>query len=188
MLDFDGTTSRLVGNAASLSLARNINGFSVVVVAKLDTLAGGGASSYIFWQSRNDANNSARFGVGSATFVTPASGFFAGGRRNDLDTFAAAASTSDTNAHVFGGIGDYTNTTARLFVDGTNTATNSSWLTAGSTPNNDSLTSSIGFDGSTSNHFDGFVAEIALYQRALSSTERQAIERYLGRKWGITVA
>lgn len=36
--------------------------------------------------------------------------------------------------------------------------------------------------------WDGIVGEILIYTRALTSTERAAITRYLGRKWGITVA
>lgn len=36
--------------------------------------------------------------------------------------------------------------------------------------------------------WDGIVGEILIYTRAVTSTERAAITRYLGRKWGITVA
>jgi len=34
----------------------------------------------------------------------------------------------------------------------------------------------------------GDIGEILFYSRALSTSERQSVERYLGRKWGITVA
>jgi hypothetical protein len=38
------------------------------------------------------------------------------------------------------------------------------------------------------NFLDGYIGEIICYTRALSTTERQAVERYLGKKWGLTVA
>lgn len=34
---------------------------------------------------------------------------------------------------------------------------------------------------------DGYVGEVLIYTRVLSSTERPRVERYLGSKWGITV-
>jgi len=36
--------------------------------------------------------------------------------------------------------------------------------------------------------FTGLICEIVFYERALTTLERQTVERYLGRKWGITVA
>jgi hypothetical protein len=36
--------------------------------------------------------------------------------------------------------------------------------------------------------FNGDIAEVLVYNRALSIAERQSIEAYLGSKWGITVA
>lgn len=39
-----------------------------------------------------------------------------------------------------------------------------------------------------SNYLNGYIGEIICYTRALGTTERQRVERYLGRKWGLTVA
>jgi hypothetical protein len=36
--------------------------------------------------------------------------------------------------------------------------------------------------------WNGAIAEVVIYSRALTTSERQAVERYLGKKWGITVA
>jgi hypothetical protein len=36
--------------------------------------------------------------------------------------------------------------------------------------------------------FTGFIGEIVVYERALTTSERQTVERYLGKKWSITVA
>lgn len=46
----------------------------------------------------------------------------------------------------------------------------------------------IGYISSAAWQFQGWIGEILLYDRALSATERLKVERYLGKKWGITVA
>jgi hypothetical protein len=38
------------------------------------------------------------------------------------------------------------------------------------------------------NYLNGYIAELICYQRVLSTAEQQQVERYLGRKWGLTVA
>lgn len=40
---------------------------------------------------------------------------------------------------------------------------------------------------STTQNMNGYIAEVCIYSRALSASERQQVERYLGKKWGITV-
>lgn len=46
----------------------------------------------------------------------------------------------------------------------------------------------IGFYSSTLWPWNGWIGEILLYDRALSASERSKVEKYLGKKWGITVA
>jgi len=46
----------------------------------------------------------------------------------------------------------------------------------------------IGFYSSSLFQFHGWIGEILCWDRALSVSEMQRVERYLGRKWGITVA
>lgn len=46
----------------------------------------------------------------------------------------------------------------------------------------------IGYYNSANFQFQGWIGEILLYDRALSAAERLKVERYLGKKWGITVA
>lgn len=38
------------------------------------------------------------------------------------------------------------------------------------------------------NFLNGYIGEIICYTRVLSTTERQTVERYLGKKWGLAVA
>ena len=46
----------------------------------------------------------------------------------------------------------------------------------------------IGYYGSTLFQLQGWIAEILCFDRAISDSDRLKCERYLGKKWGITVA
>jgi hypothetical protein len=45
----------------------------------------------------------------------------------------------------------------------------------------------IGRDGNNQRFFAGVVAEILLYDKTLSATELSSVEKYLARKWGVTL-
>jgi hypothetical protein len=191
VLDFDGSTTRLVGNAATLNLARNVSAMTIVAVGAFDvtTAPAGQGGRYLLFMSRGDNALSARLTFGATAFTggIPA-GFQLFGRRNDADAFQTVTSTPDTSPHVFTATGNYGAALANLRIDGTTTATTNPWLTAGNTPDNSSLSVSIGFDGASGNHTDGFIGELVVFQKALTVAEAFAVERYLGSKWGITVA
>ena len=55
------------------------------------------------------------------------------------------------------------------------------------TTSNSFTLSRIGGVGTASPLY-GYIAEILIYSRALTTSESQRVERYLGKKWGITVA
>lgn len=49
-------------------------------------------------------------------------------------------------------------------------------------------TTAIGtYRQTASNFLNGYIGEIVVYTRVLTTTERRTVEEYLGRKWGITV-
>ncbi len=52
---------------------------------------------------------------------------------------------------------------------------------------NSSATGSLylGQDGSGASYFTGYVGEVIVYDRALKKEERQSVEAYLGKKWGV---
>lgn len=53
----------------------------------------------------------------------------------------------------------------------------------------DQTITSIGtYRTSAANYFNGTLGEILAFNRVLSTSERQSVERYLGKKWGVTVA
>jgi hypothetical protein len=73
-----------------------------------------------------------------------------------------------------------------LFIDGTQRTSifgATSFTTSLSTTIN-----RIGYVNSTTFQLEGWIGEILCYSRALSDSERLKVERYLGKKWGITVA
>jgi hypothetical protein len=183
-LDFQGSQFML-GNAASLNVFRNVSGGTAFVVGKIDAASG---SQVFLAVSRNGSNAQARLVIDT----DPAAlSWRAGGRRLDADGFGAATVSGswDTNVNVLTGLLDYGNSDAFLYENGTLLNSNTSFQANGNTSDTDSDAVHIGASGGgTSSFLDGFIAEIILYQRALSATERQRVERYLGRKWGITVA
>jgi hypothetical protein len=87
---------------------------------------------------------------------------------------AVSGSTSSGIAFFHNGI--LANNTAKI---GQNTTTIPNKLVAGS------LT--LGGDG-VSGFFGGYIGEIIVFDRSLKKEERQSIEGYLGKKWGINMA
>ena len=93
-------------------------------------------------------------------------------------------------------------TTDPLIYSLTNTASADLYITgtavAGTTntlPNTDAYTtdtsliySSVGYPGFAGSNFQGDIAEIIVYAKNLSTTERTTVETYLQNKWNITVA
>jgi hypothetical protein len=75
-----------------------------------------------------------------------------------------------------------------VFIDGTQrTGAVSPFASSFSTSGADTM-ARIGYYSSSLFQWQGWIGEILLYDRALSASERQKVERYLGKKWGITVA
>lgn len=75
-----------------------------------------------------------------------------------------------------------------VFIDGTQrTGAVSPFASSFSTSAADTM-QRIGYYSSSLFQFQGWIGEILLYDRALAAADRLKVERYLGKKWGITVA
>jgi len=74
-----------------------------------------------------------------------------------------------------------------VFVDGTQRSSAINGATNGTTSGSVSVTR-MGSLSSASQQFDGWIGEVICYNRPLSASQRLSVERYLGLKWGITVA
>lgn len=72
-----------------------------------------------------------------------------------------------------------------IWVNGSQEASNSNTSVNGDTRNDSALY--IGARGGESTYSNGYIGEIIIFSRALKSEERSAVEKYLGRKWGIKV-
>ena len=90
---------------------------------------------------------------------------------------------------------DSTHAIVTIVLDGTSTTDLSAWkngssLTASSTATQTIDTQSgVGIGRSPAgNHLNGDVAEIIVYNSALSTSDRESVESYLSTKWGISVA
>lgn len=91
-------------------------------------------------------------------------------------------SFSFKTSYILTGLRDATTTT--IFRNGTQKATS----TAVYIPNVDSSSSFlIGAANSSTFPFDGYISELILFERALSVDERKSVEKYLGKKYAITV-
>ena len=185
VLDFGGA-QLLSGNAAALNLATNVGGLTAFFVSKFDSVA---PSQQILFDLQTSQLNS-RFALDAGSGVSPGTAVRLGGRRLDADAFDAAlgaASSQNSNDTVFAGTIAYSAATANLHANGLLVATDGTFQTAGNTSNTDSTGIHIGANYLAANGLDGFIAEVIVYQRALSANERERVERALGRKWGITV-
>jgi len=181
VLDFDGNRV-LAGNSASLNFARAVGGVSIFFAGKWDTLEGQATGVFI---SRGDSASSGRCNIDYASSV---SGFRMIGRRLDTDSAAVLTTAGNTNAGIFAGIFDYANSDGFFRINGSTVASSTSFQANGVTQDNDSVGISIGGIPSLASGLDGFIGEVVIYRRALTVTEQQTLERYLGAKWNITVA
>jgi hypothetical protein len=122
---------------------------------------------------------------GAVKFLEVAFGSFTEGVGRLRPTYAASPSTllgpavcSVVRSAAAGGF---------VFIDGT--ARISGVNSAASFTTSASVTMRrIGYYSSSFFQFQGWIGEILCYSRALSDSERLKVERYLGKKWGITVA
>jgi hypothetical protein len=86
------------------------------------------------------------------------------------------------------GVADYANSDGFVYRNGELHASNTNWLTAGTTPDSASAAVSVGGlpDGVTQQYL-GQIAQVLWYKRALSATEVLFVSRWLGRLYGVTV-
>lgn len=168
--------------STSVGILRNKTGCSAFAVVSRNSTAAG--DKYIFHFCRNSAG-STRFLMG----YTGNTNVNAGGRRLDTDSYATFGSTYPsplTTFYVHEAIGNYSDSHGRMLINGTSVHENTSWLTDGSTSDTDG-TDANWIGGSTPGFspFTGWMAELIIYDRALSDTERQSVEAYINTKFAI---
>jgi len=184
VLDYTGG-QEMLGNAATLGLLRNVSGATIIAAVKWDALStvSLGYTAVLF--SSGTGATAARAALTSVAPVV--NSLSVGGRRLDADSFARANGTGTTNPRIASAVCDYANSDAFIYADGSLAGSNTSFQTTGNTSDTDSLAVSVG-GGNGPNLLDGWIGEVLVWPRVLTNAQRLQVERYLGRKWGITVA
>ena len=176
VIDFDGSGNFLTGNAASLTMFKNVPYAGVFIVMAFDAL---NKNQYFFEHKGLGAG--ARFQI----FQQPNTNIVLGARRLNADSLATVTtSAATTGPAIIAGIVDYTNSDAFLRRDGANLASSTSFLNDGNTEDANSDGHTIG--GVSSLLLDGYIAEVVVYNTALSTSDRARVESYLAAKWGIS--
>lgn len=169
-IGFDGVNDILAYTGTGLDLARNTGAMSAVGVWKA---ANTGTDQHLF--ALSTTTNFARCRV-----TKNASGNLdaMGGRRQDADSFTqiTANSAMGTSCTITSAIFDYTNTDAYLYRNGALVASNTSFLTAGSTSDTASMTCRVGGAFNGVQFLQGNIASLIFYRIALSGAQREALE------------
>jgi hypothetical protein len=161
---------------------RNSPGATLIAVHRPSRITTG---QQIVFFSTNTSQNTTRAGL-AAGLLSAALEF--GGRRLDSNSFQSITSTGTANTpYVHVGVANYSAASATMYVNGEIAASTSSFQTSGQSDNTDSLGVAL-FSNLGGAVYTGAIAEVLVYPRALSAAEVSAISRYLGAKWGITVA
>lgn len=92
--------------------------------------------------------------------------------------------TPDTNAHIWSVV--FPGTTVSTFVDGV-VCHNAVAMNTDTVTFDQVAVGAVIEGGSAANFFNGRIGSIAIYDRALSTRERRAVEAYFARRYGITV-
>jgi hypothetical protein len=176
VLTFDGTTDYLIGNVASLNIAQNVDGITIIIVAKYAT----GVMQRSVGISTNANAGRALLGVSTTQWQVA-------GRRLDSDAIGTiSGGTANNNYVIHSGVLRYSLATAGVFINSVSQS-DTAFLTSGNTSNTASLRSVIGCTTDITTFLNGDIAEVIIYQRAISVEERNSVERYLSVKWGIAI-
>jgi hypothetical protein len=175
-------SSFMVGNSNSLTALTDVPGATVLMAASFGTANN---TNLLFWSNGANAQQGrvlvGRNGVFGGNFGV-------GGRRLDADSFSGIGYAAGTGSEVYTALVDYANADAFFFAGGSQQASTTSFLTAGNSSNTNSLGAALFANGIGGTVPTATLGEALIYSRALTTSERQKVERYLGRKWGLTVA
>lgn len=165
----------------SVGVLRNLGGATLIAVHRPAQVAG--TQPAVFFSSGTSAF-AARAAL-SCGLTTAA--LEAGGRRLDANGYQQVNSAATANtAYVHGAIFNYSAATLNMYVNGSVAASSTSYQTSGSTSDTDSVVARL-FSNDGGARYIGAIAEVLVFNRAISADEMTALSRYLGRKWGISV-
>lgn len=163
---FDGSTKYFNFDGTGIAGTN----YSVVVVEQRRSNA---VVNYFIGGTTESTNSLLHLGYRDDTHITFAQYL------NDIDIVVAAYSSPTPKIHVF----TYSSTAGKSYYSNGTQLMTSSGATAGLSSFNNAK---IGYYGNfPPEYFDGDLAEIIIFSKALKAEERMSIESYLSKKWGI---
>jgi len=197
-LDFDGTNDVLVLGSYGINLA-STKAMTMLVVASSDSPNTVRRLVSLQRDGKNANDTGGYFGrhnqVTSAVEVSIGGGDSTTNDQLDRNLIRYV-SQNVTTASVYAMSVSAADNALTLHIDGTGqtlttrygTMAASNWLAFGSGNHTLDVGAIRSSGNSVASYWDGLVGEILLYTQRLSDARRRAAERYLGNKWGITVA
>lgn len=177
---FDGSNDVLT-MASGLDILRNKSGASMVAAYRW--ISNPTSASAVALVSTGSNATSARMGLlAGATSRKP----YTAARALDADllAFVTASANNPTAAMTQAGIVNYSASTARQYVNNTLDGSSNSFLSGVNTQDTNSIGASIGAASSSLfANIDFF--ELFVFNRAISDSDRNALNAYLVAKWGI---
>ena len=175
---FAGSLTTMTGNTAAQDVIRNLAGYTIFTAIRTASVAGGERFA---------------FGVGSTILFRTGqqdSRPFIGGRRLYADTLESVTDGSGTlttgTAFIQTAVVNHSSQSLTGIRNGAAFATDATYMGAGTVQNNEAATSVGSQGGGTYGFWNGDIAEIVVFNTALTTADRARVEAYLATKWGIT--
>jgi hypothetical protein len=175
-------TKRMSFGGGGLALGQNKPGISIFAVIKSNTSV---SQNIIDFSQGNAGSDSGRFGLG----ITAGNALQFYGSRTDSVSFPAGVSggTHTANAELVSSTWDLSTQTVFVYLNSSQVATSTTYSTAGSTIANTAASSAeVGdYIFYFSDPLAGDLYEVLIYERALTTTERQQVENYLKTRYAL---
>jgi hypothetical protein len=177
VLTFNGSANTMTGNSAAQSAIRNLAGYTVIAVCKPASVAAGerlllgAGATVIFRIGQQDSRP------------------YAGGRRVAADaleniTSSATGALVVGTAHIHSATVNHTSQTLSGRLSGAEYGSDTTYMASGLSENSD-LSINVGSQSSGYGFYNGDIAELIIFNTALSTADRARVEAYLAAKWGI---
>ena len=179
-IEYDGTDDNLISDVASLYALRGVAGWTMCIAASKGALT----NDRRYMNVATTTTTTAR-----AVLYKPTGAFTAAlGRRNNPDSSASQSFGADfvSTSHILTVVGDFTGRTLTVRRNGVQLGQNTSWLTAGVTPN-DGGAFGLGCVPNGTSTLDGTIFQAIMLERAATADEIVAMEAFVSAKSGIAI-